>query len=109
MPVSDGYREFIIEQLSEIEPVTWRRMFGAVGIYARGLFFAIISDDTLYFKVDAQSQPGYEVTGQQPFRPMGDAKPMRYYSVPIGVIEDVDRLREWMGTAVAVAGRAKHK
>ncbi len=109
MPVSDGYREFVIEQLSTIEPVTWRRMFGGVGIYAHGLFFAVISDDTLYFKVDAQNQPDYEAARQQPFKPMESEKPMRYYSVPISVIEDEERLREWMGKAVKVAERAKRK
>lgn len=109
MPVSDGYREFVLERLGEVAPITWRRMFGGIGIYCRGLFFAVISGDTLYFKVDAQNKPAYEAAGQQPFKPLDSERAMSYYSLPISVLEDEEQLRVWMEGAVAVAERAKRK
>ncbi len=55
MAVSQSYREFVLEQLGRVTPVTGKSMFGGVGIYAQGLFFALIAEDRLYFKVDDAS------------------------------------------------------
>ncbi|MHC1766165.1 MAG: TfoX/Sxy family protein [Verrucomicrobiia bacterium] len=40
MACSKGYSDFVIEQLGRFIPVTARSMFGGVGLYAQGLFFA---------------------------------------------------------------------
>lgn len=43
-----------------------------------------------------------------PFKPYADrAMTMRYYNVPIAVLEDAAALGEWAARAVAVAGPAK--
>jgi DNA transformation protein and related proteins len=52
MAVSPTYREFVLEQLSRVTPVTGKSMFGGVGIHARGLFFALIAEDRPYLEVD---------------------------------------------------------
>ena len=38
-------------------------MFGGVGIYDRDVFFALIADDTLYFKVDDSTRPEFVARG----------------------------------------------
>ena len=53
MAVSSDYRDFVLEQLVPLGQVTARRMFGGVGIYANGLFFALIDDD----EVDEETSP----------------------------------------------------
>ena len=83
-------------------------MFGGVGIYAAELFFALLDDDTLYFKVDDGTRPQFEDRGMAPFRPYGeDGEVMGYYEVPADVLEDPEMLGAWVETAVAVARRAK--
>jgi hypothetical protein len=52
MAVSSDYLDFVLEQLAPVGPLTSRKMFGGVGLYAQGLFFALIDDDTLYLKGD---------------------------------------------------------
>ena len=109
MPVSQSYRTFVLEQLERVAPVTARAMFGGVGIYSDGLFFALMDDDTLYFKVDDSNRADFEAAGMGPFMPFGDASHvMQYYEVPGELLEDTDRLRPWMEKAVAVA-RNKRK
>ena len=108
--VSDDYREFVLEQLRRATPaaVTHRAMFGGVGIYADGLFFAILSEDTVYFKVDEVTRPAYEARGAGPFLPYGDpARPVRYHQLPPEVLEDPAELGPWVDDAVDVARRAK--
>lgn len=81
-----------------------RPMFGGVGIYSGELFFALIADDTLYFKVDDSTRPEFEARGMEPFRPFGDSGgTMQYYQLPEDLLEDPDLLRPWAEKAVAVA------
>lgn len=110
MAVSDSYRGFILEQLGRVRPVTWRRMFGGVGLYADGQFFALLDNDTLYFKTGAANRPEFVARGMDPFQPFGpDSEPMDYHEVPADVLEDVALLKEWMDRAVQVAEEAGKK
>jgi len=102
--VSDSFRDFALEQLGRVTPVTARRMFGGVGIYAGGLFFALLDNNRLYFKADDSNRPDFEAAGMGPFRPFGeDGAAMQYYEVPPDHLEDVDALSRWVAKAVAVA------
>jgi DNA transformation protein len=81
-------------------------MFGGVGIYSGALFFALIADDTLYFKVDGTTRLDFERLGMGPFQPFGaNGEIMQYYQVPAELLEDPDALQPWVEKAVAVAGK----
>ncbi len=85
-------------------------MFGGVGIYAGELFFALIADDTLYFKVDESNRADFEARRMGPFQPYGDSgETMGYYQVPAELLEDPEALRPWAEKAIAVAGRKRVK
>lgn len=109
MSVTADYLAWALEQLAVAGTVTHRRMFGGVGLYLDGLFFALLDNDTLYFKVDDSNRPRYEQAGSQPFRPFPDNPDyvMAYWQVPADVLEDPDALREWARAAVAVALAAR--
>ncbi len=109
MAVSETYRAFVLEQLGRVAPVTGKSMFGGVGIYAQGLFFALIAEDRLYFKVDDATRPDFERLGMEPFRPVGEDSAMGYYEVPADVVEDATQLAAWMRKAIDVAAKAKSK
>ena len=109
MSVSPEYRDYILEQLARVTPVTSRSMFGGVGIYANGLFFALMDADNLYLKVDDGNRGDFEAIGSEPFRPFGDERAMQYYELPADVLEDVDALRGWVEGALDVARRARAK
>jgi len=108
MAVSESYRAFVIEQLERVSFVTAKSMFGGVGIYSRGLFFALIADDRLYFKVDDATRPDFERYGMEVLRPFGDETAMGYYEVPADVVEDAIQLAEWVAKAIDVAAVAKN-
>ena len=108
MPVSEEYLDYVVDQLGCIGPVAAKRMFGGVGLYSEGLFFGLIAGDVLYFKVDDENRRDYTAARSRPFQPYGDESySMSYYEVPVDVLEDVDRLRQWARGAVAAAGRKK--
>jgi DNA transformation protein and related proteins len=107
MAVSATFRTFVIDQLSRAVPrIRARSMFGGVGVYAGDLFFALLADDTLYFKVDDSNRPDFEAQGMGPFQPYGEAgEVMQYYQVPADLLDDAEALRPWAEKAIAVAAR----
>jgi len=111
MPVSPGYQTFVLDQLRRVVPsVRARRMFGAVGLYAGELFFALIDDDVLYLKVDDQTRPEFEARGLKAFQPFGEGTAsMNYREAPEDALEDPESLRPWAERALDVARRAKTK
>jgi TfoX/Sxy family transcriptional regulator of competence genes len=50
--VSESFLTFVLEQLDGVRGIVTKRMFGGVGIYSGERFFAVIDNDTLFFKVD---------------------------------------------------------
>ena len=106
MAVDNDYVAWILEQLSAAGGISLRRMFGAVGLYRGDIFFAIISDGTLYFKVDDTNRGEYESRHMPQFRPYRDRPEisMAYYEVPADVIEDPEECVAWALRSVAAAG-----
>jgi DNA transformation protein and related proteins len=105
MSVSNDYREFVLEQLAAAGRVSPRAMFGGVGLYLDGIFFALIDDDTLYFKADEASRKRFEAAGSRPFCPdrSRPEQAMGYWQVPAEVLEDPDELVAWAREAAGVA------
>lgn len=110
MAVSSEYREFVLEQLGRVAPVTSRAMFGGVGVYSEGFFFALMDNDTTYLKVDDSNRGDFEQAGTGPFRPFGyDEHVMQYYELPADLLEDVEALGPWMHKSLAVARSARRR
>lgn len=97
----NDFLEFVLDQLAGMTALRWRRMFGGVGIYQGDDFFAIVDDGRLYFRVDDATRPRYQESGMGAFRPRPDLAMESYYEVPVDVLEDDTRLREWAARAVA--------
>ncbi|MFL5606285.1 MAG: TfoX/Sxy family protein [Gemmatimonadaceae bacterium] len=111
MAVNRSFQLLVVDQLSSVLPsVRARSMFGGVGIYSGDLFFALIAEDAVYFKVDASSRPDFVARGMEPFRPFGDeGGAMQYYQLPEDILEDLEALRPWAEKALAVARQKKSK
>ena len=109
MSVSQSFKTFVLDQLDRgVHGIRGKSMFGGIGIYAGDLFFALIADDTLYFKVDESNRPDFEARGLGPFRPYGEgSESMHYFRVPEDVLEDPDELQLWADKAILVARRGK--
>jgi len=100
--------EFVLERLAPIGKVVARAMFGGYGIYDGAVMFAIVVDDTLYFKADEITRPEFAARGLEPFTYTGRGKTltMQYYEAPPEVFEDPEAMRSWAQQALAAALRA---
>ena len=110
MPISEEYVTYVLDQLEGLGTITVKKMFGGAGLYLDSVFFALIADDVLYFKVDNSNQQDYESAGMAPFRPFGEKSHiMHYYEVPIDVLDDREKLKTWVDKALLVAKQTLSK
>jgi DNA transformation protein and related proteins len=104
MAVSAQFNAFVLDLLGAVCAVSARRMFGGVGYYSDGLFFAIADDDVLYLRADASSRKYYEAEGMAPFAPMGPGtKSMNYFTLPPRAYDDSEELALWLRRALQAA------
>jgi len=102
--VSEAFKSFVIDQLSPLGDIVPRSMFGGVGLYSHGVFFGIMARDVLYLKVDHRTVADYTRAKMKPFKPYKNRPvTMKYYAVPVNVLESSAELVEWAGKAIAVA------
>ena len=108
MPLSDSFRELLIEHLAPLGQVQIRRMFGGGGVYLDGLMFGLVDDDRLFLKADASNRGQFEAEGMGPFVYDGKGKPitMSYWQVPERLYDEPDDLIAFARTALAVAKKA---
>ena len=96
----ESFKDFILDQLSEVDGVEARRMFGGYGLYQDETFFGIVHKGKLFFKIDESTVGEYRKRKMKPFRPNGKQTLKSYYQVPVDVVEDSDDLCVWAKRAV---------
>lgn len=107
--MSSDYVDFVLDALADWHTVTGRRMFGGYGLFRQGVMFALIIDETPYFKVDDSTRPAFEQAGSTPFVYHAKGKPvsLSYWQVPPDLFEDSEQLGQWAQKAWQVALRAQ--
>ena len=106
------YIDYVLDALLSLQlgSMKVRKMFGGYGIYQDGIFFALIANNILYFKVDDSNRLMYESHGSKPFSYAGKNNTtviMSYWEVPADILENHNTLIEWVKKAVEVARLAK--
>ena len=112
MAVTEGFKDFVKDLLADFGPVSIRNMFGGAGIYADGVMFAILVDDTLYLKTDDLSARAFESEGMGPFtyKPAGKKRvAMPYWEAPPRLLEEPQELASWAREAHRIARASKTK
>lgn len=99
MAKTDGFKDFVLDQLADLRGLTCRAMFGGYGLRYRDTFFGIIHKGRLYFKVTTKTVESYRALGTKPFRVTKTMTLKAYYEVPADVLEDATQLTEWAETA----------
>lgn len=98
----ETFKEFILDQLSDLEGINCRAMFGGHGINCSGIFFGIIHKGRLYFKTTDNTRAEFIKEGMKPFKPNAKQTLKNYYEVPVDVMEDPGRLVEWVRKAIGL-------
>jgi DNA transformation protein and related proteins len=94
-PKHDGFKDFVLDQLSELQNLTCRAMFGGYGLYCDSVFFGIVQKGRLYFKTNANTARRYRERKMKPFRPNAKQTLHNFFEVPVDVLENAGELTIW--------------
>ena len=111
MSADAGLIDWVAEALAPLGTVTQRRMRGGAVLYLDGVVFALVDDETLWFKADAESAALWDEAGCARFTYLRDGTPqaMNYRRAPDDVYDDADAMREWAAPAIAAGQRTPRK
>ncbi|RSZ34457.1 MULTISPECIES: TfoX/Sxy family protein [unclassified Variovorax] len=95
----------VFERLGRIET---KRMFGGHGVWHEGRMIALVANDTLYLKSDAESAPHFDRLDLPPFTytRQGKSMPMSYRLAPVDLFEDRQEAALWGRLAYEAALRS---
>lgn len=112
MSVSPEFADHVRELFGGLGPLRNKPMFGVVAIYADDLIFAIIADDVLYLRTDAETEARFRAAGSEPFIFVdkdGRETPMSYWRAPDEALDDQAAAEDWGRLSLEVALRKQAK
>ena len=92
MASTKEYRDFILEQLSEVSDIACRPMMGEFLLYSNNVLFGGIYDDRLLVKIVPENEQ-YKMAEEIPY---DGAKPMYF----VEDVDDKEKLAEIVNTTV---------
>jgi DNA transformation protein len=112
MVASDSFAEFLRDQLAPLGRVTMRRMFGKTGVFCNGLMFGMVTNDTLYFRVDEHNRTVFKEAESIPplnYEKKGRTIDLSFWRVPERLLDEPEELVTWARAAQAAARRVAAK
>lgn len=105
------FADHCVELLGSVGRVQARRMFGGHGLYLDGLMFALIIEERLYLKTDAQNAASLRAAGGAPFTYDGARGPVvtSYVGPPDEAMDSPALMAPWARSALEAALRARVK
>jgi DNA transformation protein len=112
MVASDSFADFLREQLAPLGHITLRRMFGKTGVFCNGLMLGMVTDNTLYFRVDDHNRATFNEAASSPplnYEKQGRAIDLAFWRAPERLFDEPDELVRWGQAALAAARRVAAK
>jgi DNA transformation protein len=114
MSFDEGLYAWVEEALEPLGKVSMRKMMGGATLYLDAIIFAILYEDEIWFKSDAESDAVWDEQGCERFTfTMKDGRVdvMNYRRAPAEVHDDAEAMQLWARLAVeaGLRGAAKKK
>jgi DNA transformation protein len=112
MVASPDFAEFLCDQLAPLGRITMRRMFGKTGVFCGGVMLGMVTDNTLYVRVDDQNRATFKEAEAYPplnYAKKGEMIDLAFWRVPDRLMDEPDELVEWARAALAAARRVAAK
>ena len=112
MVASNTFAEFLREQLAPLGRITVRRMFGKSGVFCDGVMFGMVTENTLYFRVDDENRVTFKEAESLPplnYEKKGRTIDLSFWRVPERLFDEPDELVTWAQAALAAARRVATK
>ena len=109
--MAGGFDGLLADLFEPVGGVSFRKMFGGMGIFREGIMFALVADGVLYLKADETTTADFQAEGSGPFVYHARNKPhvMPYWRLPERLYDEPDEFRDWALAAFTVAERSIEK
>ena len=108
MVASEGFAEFLRDQLAPLGRITTRRMFGKTGVFCDGFMLGMVRDNTLYFRVDDGNRAVFKEPEAFPplnYEKKGGVIDLAFWRAPERLFDEPDELVAWARAALGAARR----
>src|SRR4051812_41834307 len=108
MVASDSFAEFLQEQLAVLGRITMRRMFGKTGVFCDGFMLGMVTNNTLYLRVDDDNRPTFKEAECFPplnYEKNGAIIDLSFWRAPERLFDEPNELVTWARLALAAARR----
>jgi len=112
MVASDGFAEFLREQLAPLGRISMRSMFGKTGVFCDGFMLGMVRNNTLYFRVDDDNRAEFKEAESFPplnYEKKGATIDLSFWRAPERLFDEPDELVAWARIALAAARRVAAK
>jgi DNA transformation protein len=112
MSFDEGLYAWVQEAMEPLGRVTMRKMMGGATLYLDGTIFAILVDEGLWLKADAESNAIWDAEGCEKFAVTfkdGKVDVMNYRRAPLAVYDDPEAMQRWAALAVEAGARGAAK
>ena len=104
MALNEEFKNFVLDQLQGIGEFETKRMFGGLALLHQGSAFGKIKHDKVWLKVDKSNIIDFEKHEMQQYTYGKDnSRKLNFYETPIEIIEDRDKLKDWVKKSIEVA------
>jgi DNA transformation protein and related proteins len=87
-------------------------MFSKTGVFCNGLMLGIVTEDTLYFRIDEQNRAAFKEAEAYPplnYRKQGSTINLAFWRAPDRLLDEPDELIAWARKALEAAARVAAK
>lgn len=112
MSFDESLYAWVQEALEPMGRVTMRKMMGGATLYLDGTIFAILDEDEIWFKADAETDARWDAEGCDRFSVTfrdGRVDTMNYRRAPSDVYDDAEAMQRWARLALEAGLRAAAK
>jgi len=104
MALNEEFKNFVLDQLQGIGEFETKRMFGGLALLHQGSAFAKIKHDKVWLKVDESNLVDFKGQGMTQYTyGKENSRKLNFYETPIEIIEDKDKLKDWVKKSIKVA------
>jgi DNA transformation protein len=106
MALNEEFKNFVLDQLQGIGEFETKHMFGGLALLYQGSAFAKIKHDKVWLKVDDSNLADFEKFEMSQYTYGKDnSRKLNFYETPIEIIEDRDKLKDWIQKSIEIAAK----
>jgi DNA transformation protein len=108
MVASAEFTSFLKELLAPLGEASVRRMFGKSGVFIEGVMLGMVTDNTLYLRVDDLNREFFREAAATPplnYEKGGETIDLSFWRLPDRLLDEPDEFLDWARSALAAAHR----